>query len=234
MFSRKISIFLRDEIRPSWQLPGELASWAVTYGPTAKCVSALLKILNDFGMELPLDSRSLMETPRDSSKLIREVEPGHYIHIGLEVGIRYVLRRHKVDISALHLIYIDYDMDGVIVSESTPNSFWPIWARISRPYIGKPFLVGNYHSSVGEPKDANSYTLDFVNELKMLVENGMEVEGKIIEIRVGRFLGDTPGRCLIMGMYFGGTFNEYSVNVILMNFNSSIKGPYRIFWMWQM
>lgn len=151
-------------------------------------------------MELPLDSRSLMETPRYSSKLIRDVEPGHYIHIGLEVGIKYVIRRYKVDISALHIINIDYDMDGVRVSESTTNVFWPIWAKISRPYIGKPFLVGNYHSTVGEPKNANSYTIDFVNELKMLVKNGLEIEGKRIEIRAGRFLGDTPGRCLIMGM----------------------------------
>lgn len=151
-------------------------------------------------MELPLDSRSLKKSPRDSSKLIRDVEPGHYIHIGLEVGIKYVIRRYKVDISGLHLIRIEYDMDGVKVSESTPNTFWPIWVKISRPYIGKPFLVGNYHSTAGEPKNVNSYTIDFVNELKMLVKNGIEIEGKRIEIRAGRFLGDTPGRCLIMGM----------------------------------
>ncbi|KAG4076430.1 hypothetical protein HA402_005873 [Bradysia odoriphaga] len=197
-----------ERIRPTWQLGGELSSWAITYGPTAKCVTALLKILNQFGMELPSDSRSLMETPRNSSKLIREVEPGHYIHIGLEDGIRYVIRRHKVDISTLHLIHIDYDADGVKISESTPNTFWPIWAKISRPYIGKPFLVGNYHSTVGEPKDANSYILDFVKDLKMLVENGIEVDNKKIEVRAGRFLGDTPGRCLILALkgptgYFG-------------------------------
>lgn len=150
--------------------------------------------------ELPSDSRSLMETPRDSSKLIRDVEPGHYIHIGLEAGIRYVIRRHKVDISTLHVIHIDYDMDGVQVSESTPNTFWPIWAKISHPYIGKPFLVGNYHSTVGEPKDANSYTADFVNELKALIDNGVEIDGVTVEARAGRFLKDTPGRCLIMGM----------------------------------
>lgn len=163
-------------------------------------MSGLLKILNQFGIELPLDSRSLMETPRNSSRLIRVVEPGHYIHIGLEVGIKYVIRRHKVDVSALPLMHIDYDMDGVRVSESTPNTFWPIWAKISRPYIGKPFLVGNYHSTVGEPKDANSYTMDFVKELKMLIKDGLEIDGKRIEIRAGRFVGDTPGRCLIMGM----------------------------------
>lgn len=189
-----------ETVRPLWQLRGELASWSVSYGPSATGVSALLKVLNQFGMNLPSDSRSLMDTPRDSSKLIRVVEPGNYIHIGLAIGIQYVLRRQAVDVSGLDLIYIDYDMDGVKVSESTPNTFWPIWARISRPYIGKPFLVGNFHSSSGEPKNANTYTLDFVNELKMLVKSGIEFGGKIIKVRVGRFVGDTPGRCLIMGM----------------------------------
>lgn len=187
-------------IRPLWQLPSELSSWAITYGNTALSVTALLKLLNEFGCDLPNDSRSLMHTPRDSSKLIRVVEPGYYIHIGIENGIKYVLRRHKIDVSTLKRIYIDYDMDGVQVTDSTNNVFWPIWVRIGPPYIGKPFLVGNYHSSIGEPKNSNSYTLDFVNEFKKLVDNGLEVDGKTIEIRVGRFLGDTPGRCMIMGM----------------------------------
>lgn len=196
------SIFfsIDSTIKPHWQLAGELSSWAITYGPTAASVSALLKILNQFGLDLPNDSRSLMQTPRDSSKLIRVVEPGHYIHIGVENGIKYVLRRHKVDVEKLDEISIDYDMDGVQVTKSTTNVFWPIWVRIGPPYIGKPFLAGNYYSSVGEPKDSNLYTLDFVNELDTLIANGIEVNGKIIRVRVGRFVGDTPGRCLIMSM----------------------------------
>lgn len=159
---------------------------------------------------------------RGASKLIRVVEPGHYI--GIENGIKYVLRRHKVDVSKLRQICLDYDMDGVRVTDSTTNVFWPIWVRIGPPYIEKPFLVGNYHSLIGEPKDSNSYSLDFVNEQEMLTKFSVEVDGKTIAVRcvADRFLGDTPGRCLILSMLYETT----SIYFLIFDLNSSeTKGP---------
>lgn len=67
---RKRSDGSEETVRPLWQLRVELASCSVSYGPSATGVPALLKVLNQFGMNLPSDSRSLMDTPRDSSDRI--------------------------------------------------------------------------------------------------------------------------------------------------------------------
>lgn len=190
--------------KPYWLLRGELASWACTSGKsnTASSLSDLLKILGPYGFKnLPNDSRALMNTPRESNSLIRDVFPGQYIHIGLQKGIEFEFERNCVDVSRIKevVVVIDCDMDGVRVCKSSNITFWPIWCRIQKPFMGEPFLVGLYVGK-GAPKDANSYIYDFVAELDHLKKEGFKVEGDtIVFVHFGRFIGDSPGRCDIFG-----------------------------------
>lgn len=190
--------------KPKLKLNADLASWASSFPVNADCLTALLKLLREYDFpDLKCDSRSLMNTPRDTAKLIRKVEPGHYIHIGIAKGINYTLRQNGVDISKLEVIVVDYNVDGVQMTESTDNVFWPIWCKLGSPRIGRPFLVGNYYSSVGQPNDFNSYTMDFVAEFKTLKEQGLKIGyNKVVDVRPGRFLGDAPGRCDVLGLSF--------------------------------
>ncbi|XP_037050731.1 uncharacterized protein LOC119084771 [Bradysia coprophila] len=183
-------------------LPAELASWANASKTKADSFTRLLKILQRHGYpDLPSDSRTLLETPRQTSLLVRNVPPGQYIHIGIEAGALYTLRQNGIDVNGLQFMIIDYNTDGVQISKSTTQVFWPIWCRIRNPYIGQPFLCGIFYSNSGGPKDANLFILDFVNELKYLITNGLKVNNKTkIPIRAGRFMGDAPGRCDIMGL----------------------------------
>lgn len=142
-----------------------------------------------------------MKTPRNTGKLIRKVDPGQYIHLGIAEGVLYTLRQNRIDLSEVKLIVIDYNMDGVQLTDSTDNVFWPIWCRLKIPRLGKPFLVGNYYSSVGQPKSFNSYTLDFINDFKALIARGLKIGfNKVVAVRPGRFLGDAPGRCDVLGL----------------------------------
>ncbi len=190
-----------NEKKPKWRLSHDLASWSTSFSVKADCLSALLKLLREYDFpDLKCDSRSVMSTPRDTAKLIRKVDPGHYIHIGVAEGIQYTLRQNGVDINKLESIVIDYNVDGVQMTDSTDNVFWPIWCKFRFPRIGKPFLVGNYYSNVGQPSDFNLYTMDFVAELKTLKEQGLKIGyNKVVDIRPGRFLGDAPGRCDVLG-----------------------------------
>lgn len=188
-------------IKPKWQLQQDLASWASNFKVHADCLTALLKLLRQYGFtELKSDSRSVMNTPRDTAKLIRDVEPGQYIHIGIAEGIKYTLRQNRVDVSKLDTIVFDYNTDGVQITESTGDVFWPIWCRLRIPNVGKPFLVGNYHSRIGQPRSFNSFTDEFVSEFKTLMADGLKVGlNKIVTIQPGIYLGDSPGRCDMLG-----------------------------------
>lgn len=154
-----------------------------------------------------------MNTPRDTAKLIRKVEPVQYIHIGIAEGIIYTLRQNGVDVSKLEVIAIDYNMNGVQLTDSTDNVFWPIWCRMSIP----PFLAGNYYSDVGQPKSFNSYNMDFVSEFKIVMNKGFTIGyKKVVAIRPG---GDAPGRCDTLGSLF--YFNL--IVGLVINFSSGLK-----------
>ncbi len=194
--------FETSKKKPYWRLRGELASWASTSAAsnTSSSVTDLLKILRPYGFyNLPLDSRALVKTPRETHSLIRTVSPGQYIHIGIQKGIEFEFKQNCVNVNTIDEIVVDCDMDGVRVCKSSPYSFWPIWCRISKPFHGKPFLTGNYFGK-GEPEDPNCYVYDFVTEFNNLIKNGLKVEGdRVISVRFGKFIGDSPGKCLIFG-----------------------------------
>lgn len=198
--------------KPKWQLPSDLASWSSTYKVHADCVTALLKTLRQYDFpDLMSDSRSLMKTPRDTAKMIRNVEPGQYIDIGIAEGIKYTLRQNGVNLNELNLIVVDYNTDGVQLTESTDNVFWPIWCRLRTPRIGKPFLTGNYYSAVGQPKSFNSFMIDFVTEFKSLIDQGLKIgSNKVVEVRPGKFLGDAPGRCDVLGLLLNSFVTDKS------------------------
>lgn len=212
--------------KQKWDLSRDIASWSSNFKIKADATTALLKVLRQYDFpDLESDSRSLMNTPRDTAKLIRSVEPGHYIHIGIAEGVQFTLKQNNVDTSKLEVIVIDYDTDGVQMTDSTDNVFWPIWCRLQIPRVGRPFLVGNYYSSTGQPRDFNCFTSDFVSEFKKLMHQGLKIGyNKVVTIRPGRFLGDAPGRCDILGQCFSYVSHSiYSMNRRM--FLSGIKHP---------
>ncbi len=115
-------------------------------------------------------------------------------------------------------------MDGVRICKSSTRAFWPIWCRIRIPLIGEPFLVGNYVGK-GAPHDFNSYVYDFTMEFKKLKENGMHIgANKVIMVRFGRFVGDSPGRCDIFGKFIKTVILQLNQLPIRRLFISGLKG----------
>lgn len=187
-----------------WKICEELAEWAIHSRTKLSALSELLLILRKFGFNfLPKDARTLLETPRGRKASVRSVHPGKYINIGIESGIRFMIKKSAVIIENVSEVVIDFSMDGVSINKSTSNVFWPIWCKIVG--VGEPFLVGNYHSESGKPVDANSYMEEFVAEFKSLKEHGLtfitndDSATRHVYVRVGKLRTDTPARCAMLG-----------------------------------
>lgn len=67
-----------------------IASWAIDYKIPHNAVNGLLKGLkmHDCFNNLPIDCRTILNTPINKSKETRIVSPGVYHHFGLETGIK--------------------------------------------------------------------------------------------------------------------------------------------------
>jgi hypothetical protein len=148
-------------------------------------VTVLLKFLNSHGHPyLPMDSRTLLETPR--CRDVIDVAPGTYVHIGIRAGLEWTLSNL---ISPPENLSLDINIDGVPISRSSGSCFWIILGRLFAHPLPYPFPIGIYH---GPSKPTN-----FAAFLRPFVDEAKELESENITIRC--FICDAPARSCICG-----------------------------------
>lgn len=160
-------------------------------------VSDLLKSLHDFFPKLPLDYRSLLNTPKETPKRI--VKPGVYTHINIKRSIQNILRCHKS--VQCEILTIDLFIDGVALFKDPKNnkSCWVILGRLSN-VCKKVFTIGIY-CGLGQPFNFNELIEEMIFDLETLIEQGIVVNEKIFKIQIGNFCLDSPARasvCYVM------------------------------------
>lgn len=92
-------------------------------------------------------------------------------------------------------IEFDFFIDGLSLSESSKVKMWPIMGSFAnQPYI-RPFVVGSY-SGDSDPVDVDDFFKEFVEEIKLLQKNGVEVtKDRIVKKFSFRcFIADAPAR----------------------------------------
>jgi len=171
----------------------EIKNWALTENVTAKAVKSLLLIMRKYFKHLPADPRTLLSTPR--STCLRVVEPGVYYHFGLKNCIINFLKSNS-SFNNLSSIDIIFNTDGLPLSKSSSSQLWPILGSV----IGfkEVFVIGLYHSFSGKPKDVNTYFHDFLQESKLLVEEGLIFNSKNYTCRIKMFVADSPAKAFAL------------------------------------
>ena len=59
------------------------------------------------------------------------------------------------------------------------------------PALYSPFVIFCYCGK-GKPSDIKKFSVNFIDELNKLVENGIEIEGKLMHVKILCFVCDTP------------------------------------------
>lgn len=109
-----------------------LRQWASSTQVPYIHVSSLLKVLHkDAGLTyLPLDSRTLLKSLR-GKLLFEDMHPGKYRHFDLEASlVRFLVALQSKGIKIPSEIKLLFNADGLPLSKSGSNEFWPILVRI--------------------------------------------------------------------------------------------------------
>lgn len=169
-----------------------LVLWAVKFGISHTAIDALLCILRKFGhIDLPKLARTLLHTPRKAVQP-RPCGSGEFYYRGIMFNM---LHYNQAFLAETDTIEMDFFIDGLKLSESSKVKMWPIMGSFAnQPYI-RPFVVGCY-SGKCDPVDVDDYMKEFVEEIKWLQKNGIEVtKDKIVKkFRFRCFVADTPAR----------------------------------------
>jgi len=173
-----------------------LSLWALECNVSHITLNKLLKLMKGYEVihtkNLPLDSRTLLSTPKSNNNQIRIVEPGHYYHFGL---VQQIQRFAPHDMTEIKLVI---GIDGLPIAKSCNNQLWPILAYIVSSEIKKTvFPVGIYYGK-SKPNDSNDFLEDFIVEAKELLTNGIDVHGHKKKVFIHAFVCDAPARSYIL------------------------------------
>lgn len=187
-------------------LTQQLSEWAVSYSVPLNTVSNLLSILKPYHDFLPLDARTLLKTPRNYE--IKELIKcnGHYYHFGIASGLLKFLQC-TCDLTTLTKeLVLQFNIDGLPLFKSSSTEFWTILGLV-KSGRATPFIIGVFCGK-HKPKDVSEFLNDFIQELQLLLSNGLEYKSINYRIVVNSFVCDAPARSYLKNIkshcaYFG-------------------------------
>lgn len=176
-----------------------LRTWSVQHNIPCNDVSDLLSGLNRTVSSLdslPTTAKSLLKTCKTNfSKIV--VDPGEYIHIGLENQLNRILSTVKNNINKFQLLI---NIDGLPIFKSSYIQVIPISFCVLNNYElkHKVFPVGIYCGH-GKPDNMSNFFKEFLDEYIQLFENGILLNGTLISIEIVGIFADAPEKCDILG-----------------------------------
>lgn len=177
----------------------KLRQWAITSGIQHCHLDSLLRILKRKYVNLPLSSKTFLKTTSaeykiDTFKTIDDKIIGEYIYFGIASGLRKCVNKNIHNENVLHLLI---NCDGLPLYKSSSKQFWPLLVKIYfTPDIYKPFPVAVF-SGNQKPNNLQQYLSPFVQEMNLLLREGIEIERRIFEIKIMSFVCDRPARSFI-------------------------------------
>jgi len=179
----------------------KIQKWVLQYNVSRNCVNDLLGILRSEGFELPKDVRTLMKTPKKHDVI--DLDPGKYIHFGLEKMLIHLLTYFQNNISNLVEINIDFNIDGLPLAKSSKQQFWPILCSVlNLPKISDSvFAVGIYYDTHCKQSSIEEFLNPFINELLNLLNSGITVSNnKTYKIKINQIICDAPAKAFLLNV----------------------------------
>lgn len=173
-----------------------LHQWSVERDVPHVAVTQLLGVLRSHSCfsSLPKSARTLLSTPR-SADAVKCMGSGQYCHFGLSESIEAALRNVAVpDTVMLHV-----NVDGLPLTKSTRDQFWPILCRAANCEGSKPFPIGIYYGQC-KALDHNAFLQQFVSDLKVALQQGITIGNKVIRVELAAIICDAPAKSYILGI----------------------------------
>lgn len=147
---------------------------------------------------LPKDVRTLLKTLRKYD--IENIAGGSYYHFGISDNVNNLLNLFQQSIENTEEVSLQINIDGLPLFKSSSKQFWPILGRLVKPCVTNPFIIGLYFGRQ-KPTDVSQYTHKLIQELELLMRNGIMlsyVENEFqIPFSLSCIICDTPARAFI-------------------------------------
>lgn len=181
-------------------LVSKLRQWALRTNVPHFAVIDLLHTLLPYHPELPLDCRTLLQTPNKLSK--KKLNNGEFCYFGIQQQLLNLLQ--KLNNSA---VSISFNVDGLPLFHSSDVSLWPILC-LTKNFNCEPFVVGIF-CGTGKPDPLELFLEEFINGLNCIVINGITVKGQKVIVSIHSFICDAPTRAYLKSIKNHTGYSSY-------------------------
>lgn len=165
-----------------------------------QAINELLRICREEGgNDFPKDSRTFIETPKKCEN-IEKIPGGCYAHIGIESGLKNVLK--LVKINSNEVVNVTVNVDGLPLTKSSNSQIWPILISVDSEdiMVNKPFIAGIFHGS-NKPENVNIFFRNFVEEFKSLQTKGLILNnGVTVFLNISKIVCDAPAKSFVLAV----------------------------------
>ena len=172
-----------------------LKEWSHKNEIKQNAIDGLLKILQEFGHNVPSTARTLLKTPRTVETEERSGMQYSYLDLRkvLLKNIELYKKCGNLEGNDLHL---SFNIDGLPIFKSTSKSLWPVLCAIMNL---KPIRVFPVALCYGQTKPKNlDFLQDTVSDLRELMEHGLSLgETEHYAVRVKAIVCDAPAKAMV-------------------------------------
>lgn len=154
-----------------------------------------MEILSPYHLELPLDSRTLLNTQTSTS--VNKLETGEFCYLGLNAALKNILSQKYTQkcLKPGEILKISFNIDGIPLFKSNKLQLWPILGLIKNFY-STSFVISIF-CGTSKPKLLNVFLADFIDELNDILKNGFRFNGNRFKIEIHNFVCDAPARAFL-------------------------------------
>ncbi|EEC13816.1 hypothetical protein IscW_ISCW024666, partial [Ixodes scapularis] len=95
--------------------------------------------------------------------------------------------------SGCSTLSVSINVDGHPISRSSRKQFWPVLVLVKESRGQNPFMAALYED-VGKPENVELFMKDFVEELSVLLTQGVHLNSKLYTVKLHSFICDAPAR----------------------------------------
>ena len=191
----EIGVFQDDENINELQFEADFKECCYKGNMNAKQITLLLNLFRKHNIgNLPLSSRTLMNTPRNIKIKIKSSM--HYYHFGLESSL---IKNIEINYPNFNesIINLSLNIDGIPLFDSSKESCWPVLACCNiYPYTIFVVTLTQGTKNISKPSD-QEFLRDTVDELKVILQRGIKIFKKNIQVKLHFIVCDAPARAMI-------------------------------------
>lgn len=173
-----------------------LRIWSVRHNIAHYALKDLLGLIREKynDTSLPMDPRTLLDTPQGIGKLCTEIAGGKYWHYGLAACLNKWFENLSNDIN----ISVNINIDGLPIYKSSKFQLCPILCNIHEIPELQPMPIGIFLGK-SKPANINTFLTPFVDELVPLLDTGFIINSHTITLKIRCFICDSPARAFVKG-----------------------------------